>query len=48
MLRIPPEFEGKTLTIMAVKTNCPGEPISCECVKGTGVLTQMVSEDRSP
>ncbi len=51
MFRIPPEFKGKTLTIMAVKTNCPEELIPCECDKGTvtrgrcdkgtGVLTQM-------
>lgn len=31
MLRIPPQFEGKTITVMAVKTNCPEEPIPCEC-----------------
>lgn len=43
MMRIPPEFEGKTLTIMAVKTNCPGEPIPCECDKGTEVLTQIIN-----
>lgn len=33
MLRIPPKFGGKIITVMAVKTNCPEEPIPCECPK---------------
>lgn len=31
MLNIPPKFEGKTLTIMAAKTNCSKELTPCEC-----------------
>lgn len=33
MLRIPPKFGGKIITVMAVKTNCPEGPIPCECPK---------------
>ncbi|MDR5658410.1 hypothetical protein RH915_02800 [Serpentinicella sp. ANB-PHB4] len=31
MLRIPPKFEGETITMMVSKDNCTDSPESCEC-----------------